>query len=42
MRKWYKTLFILIASALFLLLLSLITGYSTPKGIDEIAEEALE
>ena len=42
MRKWYKTLFILIASALFLLLLFLITGHSTPKDLDERAEEALE
>lgn len=28
--------------AVSLLLLFLITGHSTPKGIDEIAEEALE
>ena len=42
MRKAHKVLFILISSALFLLLFFLTTGYSTPKGIDEIAEEALE
>ena len=42
MRKTHKVLFILISSALFLLLLILITGHSTPKDLDERAEEALE
>ena len=42
MRKTHKVLFILISSALFLLLLFLITGHSTPKDLDERAEEALE
>ena len=42
MRKTHKVLFILISSALFLLLLFLITGHSTPKDLDARAEEALE
>ena len=42
MRKAYKTIFILVFSALFLLLLFLITGHSKPRDLDERAEEALE
>ena len=42
MRKAYKTIFILVFSALFLLLLFLITGHSKPRDLDERADEALE